>query len=287
MQSLKLLDEAANKRVLLCGEHIIDVYRYCKPLGGPTKDPIISVSITDKEERFDGGVIAAARHLDGFCDYDLWIGGHAVVKTRYVEGSHFHKLFQTYHTTRPGIRNPPTTIDHDILMLLDYGHGMFDTHTIDTIYDAPGFLCVNVQTNSGNYGFNLATKYKYGIDYLCLDEREARLATQNRDGTIEACFDDLLRIANRVVITRGKLGAVAAEHGGAIHYGGAFTDRVVDTMGAGDAFFVLTSLIAETADLPTLLQLGNAAGAAKSQIIGHRHAITKEDLVGTLGSVSG
>ena len=58
----------------------------------------------------------------------------------------------------------------------------------------------------------------------------------------------------------------------------AFTDRIIDTMGAGDAFFAVTALFAENATMPELLRIGNAAAALKCQIIGHRAAITKGDL---------
>jgi bifunctional ADP-heptose synthase (sugar kinase/adenylyltransferase) len=275
MTELQLLSQASKKRVLFCGEHIIDCYHYVRPLGRPTKDAILSVEMLDSET-FDGGAIAAAKHLAEFCErVDVWNTGVVIEKHRYVERAHMHKLFQIYvQQGKLSYCRPSQDIAwYDSVIVVDYGHGMADERFLHSLEDAH-YLAVNVQTNSGNYGFNLATKYSR-CDYLCVDEPEARLATQNKDGPIEQSFDILSRIALKVVITLGKHGAVGWERGTITHEP-AFTDRVVDTMGAGDAFFALTALVAKEAPMRELLRIGNAAGAIKSQIVGHREGVTKD-----------
>jgi sugar/nucleoside kinase (ribokinase family) len=55
---------------------------------------------------------------------------------------------------------------------------------------------------------------------------------------------------------------------------------VIDTTGAGDAFFALASLAAASGvpeDLATLLS--NAAGAIKTHIVGNKSSIKKKDLM--------
>jgi hypothetical protein len=284
MRELALLELAALKNVLFVGETIRDVYHHVRPLGRPTKDAIVSVELV-KTEEFDGGVIAASCHAKAFCaNVECYSEGQLIRKERYVEASHIRKLFEVYvgNGKRPMV--PPDFALYDCVVVCDYGHGMMDEDYIYKLCNGARFLAVNVQTNSGNYGFNLATKYPTA-DFLCVDEPEARLATQNRLGPIERSLEALAEISNKVCITLGKEGAIGLENG-KVYRSPAFTDKVVDTLGAGDAFFAVTAPIAEDADMEALLRIGNAAGAIKAGIVGHRAAVTKEALIELLSRTS-
>ncbi|MCA3265815.1 MAG: cytidyltransferase, partial [Azospirillum sp.] len=60
----------------------------------------------------------------------------------------------------------------------------------------------------------------------------------------------------------------------------AFTRTAIDTMGAGDAFFAVTApLVAAGGAMEDIAFVGNAAGALKVNIVGHRKSIQKPDLV--------
>ena len=136
------------------------------------------------------------------------------------------------------------------------------------------YLCVNAQTNATNYGFNLLTKYKRA-DFAVVDELEARLAAHDRDSPIE---DVILELGYRnIIVTRGTQGAVGFD--GAFERQGALTDKVVDSMGAGDAFLAVTSPYAAAgASMKDLIRIGNAAGAIKVGIVGHRSSVDRETL---------
>jgi bifunctional ADP-heptose synthase (sugar kinase/adenylyltransferase) len=283
VNELELLETAKNKRVLFCGERIIDVYHYVKPLGRPTKDAIVSVE-REHAEAFEGGVAAACAHVRDMCNVEMWQGGSTTRKERFVESSHVRKLFEFYAPGGLNIAPMPRMEDYDAVVVLDYGHGMATPEFIKSL-EAARYLAVNVQTNSGNYGYNLATKYPRA-DYLCVDESEARLATQNRTGPIEDSLFKLAEKAKKTVITLGKAGAVG--------YCGtdrrtvrtsAYTNQVVDTMGAGDAFFAVTAIVAERASIASLLRLGNAAAALKTKIIGHQRSINKRELIQFLAGI--
>ena len=284
MRESELLEQAASKRVLFVGETIRDVYHYVRPLGRPTKDAIVSVELASTEE-FVGGVIAAKAHLADFMSRapECCTSAGYVTKTRFVEGSHIRKLFEFYRWDGEMRATLPVDLqEYDAVIVTDYGHGMVDEAMVDELCAKARYLAVNVQTNSGNYGFNLAHKYPC-CHFLCVDEPEARLATQRRSGAIEATLAELAEIAPKLCVTLGKEGAVGYHHG-MIHRSSAFTDSVVDTMGAGDAFFALTALVAEQAEMPELLRIGNAAGAIKAGIVGHRDSVTKEGLIELLGT---
>lgn len=276
--ALKLLEAAAHKRVLFVGETIRDVYHYVRPLGRPMKDAIVSVEHIETEE-FMGGVIAASKHAEPFVMHaEVFTDGDAIQKIRYVEQSHIRKLFEVYRLREGHPPEPPFFgSPYDAVIVTDYGHGFMTARLVEAVCHEAHFLAVNVQTNSGNYGYNLATKYP-GADYLCVDEPEARLATQNRTGDIESSLRRLAQIAAKVVITLGKNGAIGFDREEIVRVP-AFTDAVVDTIGAGDAFFAVTAPLAEEADMATLLRIGNAAGAIKAGIVGHRGSVTKEALL--------
>jgi bifunctional ADP-heptose synthase (sugar kinase/adenylyltransferase) len=270
---------AASKRVLFIGEEITDVYHYGNALQRPAKEQILCMEAKETEV-FQGGVIAAAKHAETFCETVHIVSTHRIRKERYVERAQTRKLFEVYvgngELEKPVI--PPLEY-YDVVVVTDYGHGMMTGALIGKVCAEARFLAVNVQANAGNYGFNLATKYPHA-DYLCMSELEARLATQNRDGAIVDSLEELACIAPRVAITLGRKGSIGTGNVRAT----AFIEPVIDTMGAGDAFFAVTALIAAEASMEDLLRIGNAAGKLKAQIVGHRKSVTKNELIAYLRS---
>ncbi len=59
-----------------------------------------------------------------------------------------------------------------------------------------------------------------------------------------------------------------------------FTKTIVDTVGAGDAFLAVTApLVAAGGEIESIGFIGNAAGALKVGIVGHRASVEKVPLV--------
>jgi sugar/nucleoside kinase (ribokinase family) len=110
---------------------------------------------------------------------------------------------------------------------------------------------------------------------VVVDELEARLAAHDKDGDIE---DVILKLGfGHIIVTLGKNGAVGYD--GDFHRRKATADRIVDTLGAGDAFLCVTAPFAKSGmRMEDLLRLGNAAGAVKVGILGHQGAVTKESM---------
>ena len=69
--------------------------------------------------------------------------------------------------------------NYDLVIVTDFGHGMFTQKSIDHLQTNSKFLAVNAQSNSANLGYNLITKYKKS-DFICIDAPEARLAMSDR-----------------------------------------------------------------------------------------------------------
>jgi bifunctional ADP-heptose synthase (sugar kinase/adenylyltransferase) len=267
-------DAVKDYRVLIVGDAIRDRYVFVKPLGKSMKDSVISVGY-DREEEYLGGVWAAAGHLGKLCArVDVLHGQKVMVNTRFVEESGNRKLF-TLHALQEEKPSPDVDIRaYDVVIVADFGHGTMTPDLIGRVSKEARFLAVNAQTNSSNYGFNLITKYPRA-DFAVVDELEARLAAQDRSSDIE---DVIIKLGyRRIVVTLGSRGAVGFD--GAFYREQARTQYALDSMGAGDAFLVVSAVFAKAmCSMKDVVSIGNAAGAAKVGVVGHRRPISREDL---------
>jgi bifunctional ADP-heptose synthase (sugar kinase/adenylyltransferase) len=274
--ALALIESVKDYNVCFVGDTIVDEYHYVTALGKSSKEHLISTLYQDKET-FRGGVEAAANHARSFCkSVHLWRSPKVTRKVRFVDKVYTRKLFEV-HYEEEGSAPTNLMMDFDATVVTDFGHGFITGEEVPMLQTAR-FLAVNAQTNSANIGYNLITKYSRA-DYIVVDEPEARLAAQDKDSHIQEVILKLaLGRCNKFVVTHGVYGAVGYD-GERFHTCAAFTDRVVDTLGAGDCFFAVTAPMAKTGSIQDLLLIGNAAGALKCQIVGHRKSITKEALI--------
>jgi len=270
------LEQVRPLRVLVVGDAIIDEYCYVKPLGKSPKENIIATEFQEREI-FHGGVWAAAAHVEGFCNIVNVARGELITtKRRFVEKAYMRKIFEVHEVAHSLTRAWRLNYeDYDLVIVTDFGHGFITAEMIENMTAKAKYLAVNTQTNSANFGFNMISRYPRA-DLVVLDELEARLAAHDRDSTIEHVIKKLG--FQRVIVTLGYNGAVGFEDG-AFYRDRAAQSSVVDTMGAGDAFFCVCAPFAcMGVKMPELLRIGNAAGAAKVQIVGHRQPITPEAL---------
>jgi sugar/nucleoside kinase (ribokinase family) len=267
-------DAVRQYKVLLVGDAIYDKYVFVTPLGKSIKESVISVRY-ERAEIYRGGVWAAAAQLSGICEkVDVVHGPKVLTNVRYVEGATNKKLF-TVHERAPDEPCLDRKIsEYDLVIVCDFGHGTMTKELIERVCKESRFLAVNAQTNSSNFGFNLITKYRRA-DYVVIDELEARLAAHDNESPIE---DVILALGHKkIVVTMGSNGAVGFE--GEFYRAPAQADRVIDTLGAGDAFLAVSAPFAKAMfGIKDLVRIGNAAGAAKVGIVGHRRSITREEL---------
>jgi rfaE bifunctional protein nucleotidyltransferase chain/domain len=319
------LDALANKRCLIVGDTILDEYVYVEPLGKPSKENIISTRYLEREI-FCGGVGATANLVAQFCgstDLVTVLGGaesheefvrsslttkvnllpfyregaRTTMKSRLVDPGYVKKLIEIAYLVDDPLpaavqaavnrRIDQTIADYDVVIVNDFGHGLIDDELIDILCRKARFLAVNAQTNSANRGFNLVTKYPRA-DFVCIDEPEARLAVADRYSSIDVVVD---KLRNRMhcphfIITHGRFGSVVAAENREIERIPVLTRQVVDTIGAGDAFFSVSAPLVGGGCDPFLAGfIGNAVGAMKIRIVGHRHHITRPEVVKYLTSL--
>jgi len=277
---LELIESIRDYRVLFVGDNIQDEYHYVIPLGKSPKEYLIPVKY-ESSEIFPGGVHAAANHLRTFCkQVDVLTNPNPIRKVRMVqkgvEREYIKKLFEIHYQDELW-NNGHIDDGYDVVIVTDFGHGWVTREMIEKLTKAP-FLAVCTQTNASNIGFNLITKYPKA-DYIVIDEPEARLADHNKDGAIENVMDALSKgRCSKMIVTHGKHGAYGYQNRWFFKCE-ALSEHVLDTLGAGDAFFSITAPMAKTGDVRDLLLIGNAAGALKCGIIGNREPVTKEHLI--------
>lgn len=316
MRIPELIDRIADKRVLLIGETIVDEYIYVSPLGRPPKESVLATLRQGHEVFAGGVVAAANHVADFCREVNVItaIGEResyedtirrtlrpnvglslyhrsekpTIRKIRYIEHDFYRKLFEVYVMDDAPLPSElesrmlreieSKAKDADVVIVTDFGHGLISPRMRETLARDSRFLAVNAQSNSANHGFNLVTKYSHA-DYVCIDAPEARLAIGDKDADPVKIAGELLHKAmsvDRLVVTHGRNGCVVFDRNNGIRRVPAFTRRVLDTMGAGDAFFSVTApLAAITDDMEAVGFIGNIVGSVKVGILGHRATVEK------------
>lgn len=305
-------------KTLVVGEAIIDEYQYCESIGKSAKEPMIALKRLSTE-KFAGGVLAVANHLADFADHvgvltllgaensqekfirenmNPKIKAHflyrnnspTIVKRRFVENYLFAKLLEIYEINDGALEDEDNHSlcralreeldDYDAVIVLDFGHSMMTREAIHLLSAEAEFLAVNAQSNAGNMGYNMISKYPRA-DYICMAEPEARMDARDRRGPLPEIIKDIAgRLsAPRVSITRGKFGCVCYSRDEGFFHAPAVAGQVTDRMGAGDAFLSLTSLCtARKVPAEVVAFIGNAVSAQAVATVGHRKSTERAPL---------
>jgi len=306
-------------KVLIVGDGIVDEYHYCETMGKSAKANVI-VNRYLHNEIFAGGAFAIANHVSGLCEKVSLVtllgkqnsledfissrlkpsietkfffrdDGPTIIKKRYVHNYSGQKLFEINFINDRFIKDnlEEQIIDYfesiipsyDLVLLSDFGHGFITEKIFNTIEKSSKILAINTQTNAANNGYNLITKY-HDPNYVCLDESEVRLAAQDKHSNIEVVAKKIRESINAhyLIVTMGKSGSIGVSHDGMINRTPVFSTKVVDTIGAGDAFFSFTApCFAGGLPLDLVSFLGNIVGALAVQIVCNKRAIEKEELL--------
>jgi sugar/nucleoside kinase (ribokinase family) len=167
------------------------------------------------------------------------------------------------------------------VLVSDFGHGFITKKIIRIIEKFSKSLAVNTQTNSANSGYNMITRYQRP-NYVCLDESELRLAAQERFADIREIAKNISKVINTdyLIVTLGKQGSIGINRDHEINSTPIFSSKVVDTVGAGDAFFSFTApCFAKGMPLDLVSFIGNAVGALAVQIVCNKKSVEKYELL--------
>lgn len=320
------LESLRDLRVLVLGEAIIDRYDNCAPMGISPKGGVIP-SRHLSTELFAGGSLACANHLANYCSdvrlianigsehsHEKFIREHlapnvtpafvvqhdrpTIVKQRQLDPNYFRKLTETYffddHPLSPREETDLIGLlelqirDIDLVLVVDYGHGLITPAIVEYLVERSPFLAVNTQTNAANNGFHVVHRYPRA-DYVCIDHQEARLALRDKHGDISAIA---LRIqqdlqASTVAVTLGHSGSLMRDRDREVTIP-VFSKKIIDTIGAGDAFLSITApCVFNRIPVEVTALLGNTAGALATTYLGNKESVTATMLRNFVSSLLG
>jgi rfaE bifunctional protein nucleotidyltransferase chain/domain len=312
---LDYVDKARGLKVLLVGEPIIDEYVYCEAIGKSSKEPTLVVKQL-ASEKFTGGILAAANHVASFCDHvgviaqlgtegshEAFIEGRlkpnirrtflqrknspTIVKRRFVENYFFLKMLEVYEINDAALSPEEDEAvcqalmeqvpKYDLVIVIDFGHSMLSERARAIIRERAKFLAVNAQCNAGNLGHNALSKYP-GADYMTATETEVRIESRDRHGAIRPLTQEVYdKLGCRgLAVTRGRNGCLVRDPDAGLIEVPAVAGKVVDRIGAGDAFLSVSSLLAaQGAPMEVVGFAGNAAGALAVATVANRDAIDR------------
>ncbi|MGA7744090.1 MAG: PfkB family carbohydrate kinase [Polyangia bacterium] len=300
-------------RVLVMGETIVDEYQFCEVMGKTSKEPVLAAR-RKRTEQYAGGILAVANHVAGFCDkvdvlsvlgrddaHESFIRGSlrenveghfvldpeavTIVKRRFLEEHLAAKLFEVYEMQAGSLaaKVEDDLCDRlrrllpkiDVVIVADYGHGLFTPKVIDLVCRRAPFLAVNTQTNAGNRGFNTLARYRRA-DYVAIGEPEVRLECRNLHGDLDRMTKELARRmgTRQFLVTRGSSGCRCFDRRLGISNVPAFAVRVVDRVGAGDAVLAITAPCVAAGIPPMVLGfIANVIGAEACAIMGNKSSV--------------
>ena len=318
------LDLMKDMKVLVLGDTIVDRYTYVIPRGRAIKDPILSTQFYKRED-YAGGVLAVANHISSYVDevqvvtlmgdrnprLEFIEGSTAenvvlqtftkensptTIKERFIDFYRGHKLFKIeYMEDTPISEKLSDKITkflsrelpkYDLVVVSDYGHGFINENIRDVLQEKSNFLALNVQSNSSNMGYNYINHYE-SPDFITMDEEELRLPLMMRFeeiGEVISKFYEKFKY-EKFLVTLGKNGCMYFDHGKK-YSGDSLVNEIVDTVGAGDSVFAITSLFSYLdIDGGTIPFIANCAGGIGANIVGNKESVSKDKLLNFIGEI--
>ncbi len=219
-----------------------------------------------------------------------------IIKQRFVEprveGKELAKLFSVNYINK---RAPAEVLqkavlerlageidNYDVILVMDFGHGVMEDIVRNYVQDKAPFLAVNCQTNSNNHGFNIINRRYRRADIFTLDQTELNLAVGRREINFG---QELTALAAHLGssyawLTRGAHETLGRNCVKNISACPPLETSVVDTIGAGDAFCAVATLAATSrVPLNVATFMGQLAGAQAVKIVGNAEPIRKSRLL--------
>ncbi len=320
-----LLASLKENKVLVLGDAIIDEYRYTKALGQSGKYNVACAKY-ESAEKFAGGALAVANHVaslvadvtvltglgsysteEGFIreklcgnvspQFHYFTDAPTIKKSRYLDDDGI-RLFEVYEYDQNPVCERfneelcewlTNNIDgFDLVIMPDFGNGLITAEMIEICTSKAKKLAINTQVNSGNRGFHRINKYPRA-DYICLNENELRLAASDSVKDLNEIAREISTTlgAKWVAVTRGSRGILVHDAVSGEDFSiPALSSKVVDRVGAGDAFLAFSAASMLQHDQPYLATfIGAAAAALEVQIVCNREPVNLGALTSYLNTL--
>jgi len=274
---LFFLKNPPNKKVLVIGEPIVDIYNRVAIQGKSSKNNILSSKHISIEE-FGGGTILVADILKEFLekvDYPVFNNNSNmryikkflidkkiklknindkdykfIIKKRFIDYYSNNRLYQINYNDDYVLADKAGNklnnfiqknhSSYDSIIVYDFGHGLINKEIIKTLTKLSDKVFLNCQSNSSNFGFNLVNKYKRA-KVISMDEQEFRLCAQDKNTSVKDLIKTNKNFINKFdnfIITMGKFGCYHV-HNNISTFTPTVYSTFKDTTGSGDVFFAI------------------------------------------------
>lgn len=317
------IDNFKKLNVLILGETIIDEYLFCEALGKSGKEPVL-VYNEKYTELYLGGAAAVANNISDFSDnvtllsylgekktpLDNFIlkklkknikfefirkkNSVTIRKKRYVDEVNQRKVFGIYDLQDNPVtdKNEAKILDYlksnlkkfDLVVALDYGHGLINNKIAEFISKNSKFLFLNTQLNASNYSTQRIDKFIQS-DCIIINESELRNFIKDSSLKLNEIVTMLMNLTKtkKVIVTAGKRGVFTFNENLKDINCPAFATQVIDKIGSGDSMLSLVSLamVSGLEDDLSLL-IGSLAAADSVGSIGNSKNIKKHEILKSL-----
>ena len=317
---INYINNTSKYKVLVIGDLIIDEYYFGNHLGKMRRESIAEFMV-DYSEKYIGGSGIISNHVSSFVnEVDLLtlIGDReqqksfinknlnkninqilfekkdspTSLKKRYVEENvGYRNLFKVSHMNDRELDNKTTQKinsklkkilpKYDLVIVVDFGHGMINQSFIETLTKYSNYLCVNTQINTENKGYNTIDKYPR-VDYGCINKDELCLVNKTKYEKSHIMISNIMNnnTIYKLAVTQGYNGCTTIEKNGEIFETPAFTTDALDSLGAGDAFYGITSPLAKL-NIPMDLIgfIGCVVGAINIKYVGNQKIVNKAEVI--------
>ena len=321
-QLMDIIRKLKELEITIIGEAIIDIYHNCDPLGKSGKEPILIFS-NKKTQIFLGGSLAVANNAASFVkkvnlisylgskqqhskriqinlkknvnfQYVKKSNSPTIEKQRFIETYSNKKILGIYNLNdsflnkkeENNIINLFSKLNkQDILILIDYGHGLFTNNIIKSAQSKKIFKVVNSQLNSSSIGAHSVNNFKVH-DLIIFNEAEIRHEMRDKISSLEFLMK---KISARfktiyITVTRGSKGSILFNKiKNKFYYCPGFARNIVDKVGAGDSMIPLLSLILKVfKDENLALFLSSLAAAEIVSVRGNEKSIENKEFLKNL-----
>lgn len=299
------LNNQINKKILVIGEQIVDEFTFVKSLGKSRKNNIISSRYIKKETQIGGANFIYQNIKQFIPDTDFFYinskkelknnkksinvvlpNDQIIYKNRFVDFYNLNKIFQINKNDKINLKNEDfkkivnnlgkIINNYDILIVCDFGHGLFKNEILEFINKAKIYKIINCQTNSSNFGFNKYKKYT-NADILTCDEDEFRLSIENETEDIGRLLNNNKFPYKQFIVTSGKNGCYLKKNNKVIFVDSFKINNFVDSIGSGDIFFAFYAMLnnLKTCEDDEKIILSHLAAAIHSQSFANQKIVEK------------
>ena len=325
---IKKVENIKRKKVLVIGETIIDKYITTEAVGKSGKEPMLVIKPINEIKFLGGvGYIAnlcstfvketkiisflgqqnneknfILKNLNPNIKYKFLLKKNSptINKLRYLDDYKKTKILGIYDLNDDLISKKEeikfynllkeNIKKYDLIIVADYGHGIITKKIRKLILKSNSKVFLNTQINSFNRGFHTVLKYKK-MNTLVVNEGELRYELRDKYSSIPTLVKNLSKkiSVKNIVVTSGIRGAALANiKNNVLISCPAFNQNSIDTVGAGDTFFGMFSLligskidnkicmlIASISSSFSITQLGTKSYFNKKNLIKHLTHIFK------------